>query len=109
MAFPTPKVHRGDRRKLGRGQFPASASVPVAITGSGSTATMVFSRPVVVTGPIPLTVAGLTLVSQNVSNGTTVIQTMSGTVATHAYSLPGGAANVSTFQGGQVAGTAGTF
>lgn len=109
MPYPTAKVHRPSRRHLGRGQYPTSASVGVTVTGNASNATMVFSRPVVVTGPIPLSVAGLTLVSQNVSNGTTVIQTMSGAVATHAYNLPGGAANVSTYQGGQVAGTAGTF
>lgn len=109
MAFPTAKVHRGNRRKLGRGQYPTSASVGVTVTGTASTATLTFSRPVVVTGPIPLAVATLTPVTQTVVSPTVVTILQSGTVATHAYSLPGGAANVATYQGGQVSGAAGTF
>lgn len=109
MAFPGPKVHRRNRRKLGRGQFPTAAGVTVTITGSASTVTMTFARPVVVTGIIPLTVASLTLVTQTVVSPTVVTQLMSGTVATHAYNLPAGAANVLTQQGGPVSGTSGTF
>jgi hypothetical protein len=38
-----------------------------------------------------------------------VTQVWSGNVATHAFNLPSNAANVSTYQGGGVAGTTGTF
>ena len=75
MAFPGPKVHRKNRRKLGRGQFPTATGVGVVVTTSGTTnMTMTFARPVVVTGDIPSTVAGKTLVSQTVVSQTVVTQ-----------------------------------
>lgn len=109
MAFPTQKVHRISRRHLGRGQNSPIAYVACAVTGSASTVTLTFAKPVVVRGVIPLTVATLTLVTQTVVSPTVVTQLMSGTVATHAWSLPAGAANVATAQGGQVLGSSGTF
>lgn len=109
MSFPGPKVHRQNRRKLGKGQYPTSTGVTVALTGAGSTATLTFQRPVVVSGPIPLGVATLTPVTQTIVSPTVVTILYSGTVATHAYTLPSGAANVATYQGGQVVGAAGTF
>lgn len=110
MAFPGSKVHRVNRRKLGRGQFPTSQGVAVAVTSTGTTnVTLTFARPVVVTGTIPSTVATLTLVSQTVVSPTVVTQVWSGNVATHAYTVPAGAANVATYQGGQTLGASGTF
>jgi hypothetical protein len=110
MAYPTPKVHRPNRRKLGKGQYPTSANVGVAVTSAASTATLTFSRPVVVTGPIPMFVAGgPTFVSQTVVSPTVVTQVYSAALTTHAYGIASGAANVSTYQGGQVSGVAGTF
>lgn len=110
MAYPGPKVHRINRRRLGRGQFPTTNNVTCTVTSTGTTnATLTFSGPVVVTGTIGMTVATLTLVSQTVVSPTVVTQVWSGNVTTHAYSLPSGAANVATYQGGQIIGTAGTF
>lgn len=110
MAYPGPKVHRTSRRKLGRGQYPGSTGITVVITDTGSVATLTFSRPVVVTGIIPLTVTGgPTFVSQAIVSPTVVTQTFSAALTTHAYSLPANAANVSSYQGGGVAGTTGTF
>lgn len=109
MAFPGANVHRASRRKLGRGQTPTLSSVAATVTGSASTVTITFARPVVVTGTIPLTVATLALVTQTVVSPTVVTQLMTGTVATHAWSLPSGANNVRTQQGGQVLGASGTF
>lgn len=109
MSYPGPKVHRVSRRKLGRGQYPTATGVACVITGSADTATLTFARPVVVSGPIPLTVATRTLVSQTVVSPTVVTILTSGTVTTLAYTLPAGAANVMTAQGGPVLGTAGTF
>lgn len=109
-SFPGPKVHRVNRRKLGRGQFPTATGVTVVVSSSGTTnATLTFARPVIVTGTIPMTVATLTLVSQTQVSPTVVTQVWSGNVSTHAYSLPAGATNVSTYQGGPVEGAAGTF
>jgi hypothetical protein len=110
MAYPGPKVHRKNRRKLGRGQFATATGVAVVVTSTGTTnMTMTFARPVVVTGTIPSTVAGKTLVSQTVVSGTVVTQVWSGNVTGLAYTVPAGAANVLTQQGGPTTGTSGTF
>lgn len=110
MSYPGPKVHRKNRRKLGRGQFATATGVGCTITSSGTTnLTMTFARPVVVTGTIPTTVATKTLVSQTVVSPTVVTQVWSGNVTGLAYTLPAGAANVATYQGGPTLGTSGTF
>ena len=109
FGFPGPKVHRLNRRKLGRGQFPAAQGVTCVVTGTGSTVTLTFARPVVVTGPIPLTVATRTLTTQTVVSPTVVTQLMSGTLTGNAWNLPSGADNVRTQQGGAVSGASGTF
>lgn len=109
-SFPGPKVHRMNRRKLGKGQFPTTNGVSVAVSSTGTTnMTLTFSRPVVVTGPINSTVATRTLVSQTIVSPTVVTQVWSGNVTALAYTVPGGAANVATYQGGQVLGATGTF
>lgn len=109
-SYPGPKVHRPSRRHLGKNQYPTSNSVSAVVSSTGTTnATITFARPVVVTGTIPLTVASLTLVSQVQTSPTVVSQTWSAAVTTHAYNLPSGAANVASYQGGQVIGAAGTF
>ena len=110
MAYPGAKVHRPSRRKLGRGQYPTSLGTTVVLTSTGTTdVTMTFARPVIVTGTIPTTVATLALVSQTVVSPTVVTQVWSGNVATHLGTFPSNAANVTTQQGGGVAGTATTF
>lgn len=110
MAFPGAKVHRVNRRKLGRGQYPTSNIITTVATSTGTTNfTITFSRPVVVTGTIGTTVATLTLVSQAVVSPTVVTQVWSGNVATHAYTVPSNDPNVSSYQGGGIAGTSGTF
>lgn len=109
MSYPGPKVHRVNRRKLGRGQFAAASAVTVAATGASDTVTLTFNRPVVVTGTIPMTVATLTFVSQTVVSPTVVTQLWSGAVSGHAYNVPSNPATAMTYQGGAVAGTSGTF
>jgi hypothetical protein len=109
MSYPTAKVHRVSRRKMGRGQYPAAMQVTVAVTASASTATLTFARPVVVTGTIPMTIAGKTLVSQTIVSPTVVTQLWSGALTGLAYAIPSMPANVMSYQGGQVVGTMGTF
>ena len=109
MSYPGPKVHRVNRRKLGRGQYPTAVGVTVVITAATDVATLTFARPVVVSGPIPLAVGGVTVVSQTVVSPTVVTITYSGTITSAAYSLPAGAENVMTAQGGPVLGASGTF
>lgn len=110
MPFPSQKTHRRNRRQLGRGQNPNAASVTVAVSSTGTTnATLTFSQPVVISGPIGNTVATRTLVSQTVISPTVVSQVWSGNVATLAYAVPANAANVRGNTGGLLAGASGTF
>lgn len=109
MSYPGNKVHRRNRRRLGRGQGPFPSSVSTTVTSSGSTVILTFSQPVNVSGAINIAVATLTYVSQVVNSPTQVTVTMSGAVATHAWSLPSPVANVTSYQGGPALGGSGTF
>lgn len=103
-------VHRRNRRKLGRGQYPQTANVACTVTSTGTTnMTMTFDRPVVVSGRILATVATRTFVSQTVVSPTVVTQVWSGNVATLAYTVPANSPVVASAQGGRLAGAAGTF
>lgn len=109
MSYPSIQPHRPSRRKLGRGQVAPALGVTVAVTGSGSTATLTFARPVVVTGTIPMTIATRTFVSQTIVSPTVVTQLWSGAVTGLAYAIASAPANVATYQGGVVSGVTGTF
>lgn len=110
MAFPTNQIHRRNRRRLGRGQYPIAAAIGVAVTSTGTTnLTMTFNQPVVISGTIGNTVATRTLVSQNVVSPTVVTQVWSGNVATLAYAVPANDPAVKAATGGTLAGVSGTF
>jgi hypothetical protein len=95
---------------MGRHQFPTNLNITVVASSTGTTnVTLTFSRPVVVTGNIGVTVATLTLVSQTVVSPTVVTQVWSGNVTTHAYAVPSNDPHVSSYQGGALVGTSGTF
>lgn len=108
-SFPSNPVKRRNRRTHGRNQGTAPGYVSTAITGTGSTITINFSKPVNVAGPIGITVATLTPVTQTVVSPTQVTILMSGALATHAWSAPTPIANVSSYEGSVVAGGSGTF
>lgn len=109
MGYPANKPHRRNRRRLQAGQGPFPAPVTVTASPSGSTVILTFSRPVNISGNIGLTVATLTFVSQAVNSPTQVTVTMSGAVATHAWSLPSNDPHISSYEGGVVVGASGTF
>lgn len=111
MAYPGAKVHRVSRRKLGRGQFPSATTLTAVLTDATTVLTITFNRPVVVTGTIPIVVTGgvPTFVSQTVVSPTVVTQTFSATLVGHTVTLPSNAANVSSYQGGSVAGVSASF
>lgn len=110
MAFPTPKVHRPSRRKLGKGQFPIANNFTCAVTSTGTTnVTLTFNKPVLIRGNLSNTVTTRTLVSQTVVSATVVSQVWSGNVTTLAYAVPSADVNVTNYQGGQLVGTGGTF
>lgn len=110
MAFPGPKVHRVSRRKLGRGQHPQYAQATATLTESGTTLTITFNVPVVVSGVIPTTSAGsITRVSQTVVSPTVVTQTWSAAITgTGVMTLPAGSP-ITTYQGGGCAAATATF
>lgn len=104
------KVHRRNRRKLGRGQVPSDSGVTVVVTSTGTTnATLTYSRPVVRRGNPALTVATRTIVSSVLSAPNVISVTMSGNVAGLAYSVAASDPNVSPVQGGAANGVSGTF
>lgn len=108
-SFPGAKVHRVNRRKLGRGQHPVLPSATVAVTSSSDTATLTFSQPVIVNGAINLNVSGgLTVVTQTVVSPTVVTILYSAALSTHTWSFSN-TNPVSTYQGGTVAPASGTF
>lgn len=107
-SYPGSKVHRVSRRKLGRGQTVQQPAVTAVVTGAVDTATITFSVPVVVQGPLNLAVQGdLVPVSQTVVSNTEVQILYSVPLTGLTYTLSSG--NVSTFQGGMLAPTSGTF
>lgn len=110
MGYPTAIRRPLNRRALGRGQSVTVPPVTVVVTGSGSTAILTFSRPVNVAGTVPLTLSVRTFVSQAITSPTVVTITYSGAVTTNTWTLAQPVPNVSTYEGGQVFGSAsGTF
>ena len=109
--YPGAKVHRVSRRHLGRGQSAQQANTVTCVltNPSADVITMTFSKPVVVSGVIPLTSTVPAFVSQTIVSSTVVQQTWSASQAAATVTLPGNAANVATYQGGGVVGTSVTF
>jgi hypothetical protein len=108
-SFPTAKVHRVSRRKLGKGQHVQLPPVTITATASTTTITLTFSQPVVVAGIIPLVSNTGTFVSQTVVSQTVVQQVWSTSQAAATWSIAGGVPQIATFQGGGNAPAGGTF
>ena len=107
--FPTPKIHRVSRRKLGRGQSVAKTPVNATATAATTTVTITFDQPVVVSGPIDLNfVTPLSPTSWVQPTPTTLHQVYSLTRAGLAWSIKPHAP-VRSFLGGTLAPTSGTF
>ena len=109
MAFPAQKKHRPSRRKLGKNQQSYAMAVASTLTGTGSTVVITFDAPCVIRGPVALSVDTLTFVSQVVNSNRQVTVTMSGAVATHAFTYASGDPNVTSYYGGTTLGGSGTF
>ena len=107
-SYPGAKVHRHNRRKLGRGQNPVFAGPTLTVTASAADVMqIVSSEPVVWGSAIAATVATRTIVSQAVIDQNTVQITFSGAVATHAWTVPAGAGVA--YNGGPTPQASGTF
>lgn len=110
MAFPGPKVHRPSRRKLGRGQYPVVAGATVTVTAfSADVASLVFSQPMVISGPVNFTVTGLTPIAQTAISPTEVRQSYAVALSTHTWTFAANQPGLATSQGGGVVAATGTF
>jgi hypothetical protein len=108
-SYPSSKVHRPSRRKLGRGQSVQRAAATVTPVASTVTVVLTFDVPVVVSGIIEMNVeTGIPLVSQVQDTPTQVTQVYDSSVAGKDWSIAAGAP-VATFQGGALAPASGTF
>jgi hypothetical protein len=107
--FPTPKVHRVSRRKLGRAQYPPVQAAMVTATTATPDVTLTFSSAVIANAVPPFTVAGLTILSWTQPTDLTIALVMSGVTTAQAWQYTANSTAVLTRQGGQVAGNSGTF
>lgn len=108
-SYPTSNVHRRSRRKLGRAQHQQAAAATTTAATTTPNVTLTFNVPVIVSGPLTITVGSLTILSQQQLTPTTYEFVLSGTTTSETYSFPANQPNIATFQGGGVAGVSGTF
>ena len=109
-SYPSSKIHRVSRRRLGRGQHVQVAAANVTPTVSTTTVTLVFDVPVVVNGPIPLVLdPAQTPVSQEQVSATEWQIHYPLTAAAASWSIDDQGGVVKTFQGGGLAVAEGTF
>jgi hypothetical protein len=103
-------VHRRNRRRLGKDQYPSSSGVTVAVTSTGTTnATLTYSRPVVRRGNPALSVATRTIVSSALTSPNVIAVVLSGNATGLAYTVAAADPNVSPVQGGTTGSAGGTF
>ena len=109
-SFPSSKVHRPSRRKLGRGQRISAPPAVVTASAITTTVTVTFSLPVIVNGAVPLVVASApAIVSQTVNSSTQVTIVFAASVVGKTWSIAAGTGNVATYQGGGLVSAGGTF
>lgn len=108
MSYPGAKVHRVNRRKLGRGQYPTVNAITTTISGTGGVITLTFAQPVNVSGVIPISIAGGgAFVSQTIVSSTSVTQSWTGVGASAIGTLAANPANVMGQRGQGIAGSSG--
>lgn len=108
-SYPTSKVHRSSRRRLGKGQHVQLPAATITATVATDIVTLTFSVPVVVSGPIAYVTNTGTVLSQAQTSPTTVTITCSTTQATAVWSIAAADPNIRTYQGGGNAAAGGTF
>lgn len=104
MAYPGAKVHRINRRKLGRGQYPAQTAITATITYASPTITVTFSDQVVVSGIIPVSISPGVIGTQTIVSPTVVTYNNAALGTAVVVTLPAMAANVIGLRGQAIAG-----
>lgn len=108
-SYPGAKVHRLNRRKLGRGQSVQQAQAVLSATASTVTVTFASNVPIIVNGPIPVTTTNGVYVSQEQLTATTFQIVFSLTQAAATVTIPANCGAIATFQGGGNAAFSMTF
>jgi hypothetical protein len=108
-SYPSAKVHRVSRRKLGRGQHVQLPSVTITATVSTVTVTLTFSAAVVVSGKINYVGNSGAVLVQTQTSATVVTLTFAATQAAATYSIAANDPAIKTMQGGGNAAVSGTF
>lgn len=109
-SFPSSKVHRPSRIKLGRGQVTGKDFALITMTDAIDIATLTFSLPVIISGLPALTVSGgVTPVSFSQTSPTVCHITCSGALTGLTWNIPANDDHIRTFQGGSNAHASGTF
>ena len=102
-SFPTAKVHRVARDKLGRGQYVQRTNATVTLSSGSGTAsvTLTFDQAVIINGGIPLTFSegSKVLVSQSVTAPNVVVQVYSPAIDSTDITYAGNEPSVRTKQG----------
>ncbi len=108
-SYPTAKVHRENRRKLGRGQSVQRLAATLTATVSTVTVSFTSDVPIVINGPIPATTTNGVYVSQIQHTPTTFDIVFSLTQAAATVAIPANCGAIATFQGGGNAAFSDTF
>lgn len=109
MSYPTDRIHRRPRGKMGRGQYPRPVPITATATPNATHVTLEFSGSVISTGPTGFTVASRSLVSQVLDNATHITLIFSAPVETLQYDFPGDNPYLRSVTGAQIIGMSGTF
>lgn len=111
--YPTAKVKRPRRTKLGKGQHPNTTPVVATAVAVGSTAAnnffIEFSAPVTFTGPINYSGTVGDQVSAQIQNTQKIEIFTATTVATKTCTIPNNPEGVTPVGGGQITGGTFTF
>ena len=108
-SYPGAKVHRPNRRKLGRGQTVQQPQATISATATTVTVTFTLSVPCVISGIVPVTTSNGAFVSQTVLSPTQFQQVFSLTQAAATVSIPNNCGQITTRQGGGNAAFSTTF
>ena len=109
-SYPSAKVHRSSRRKLGRGQHVQAPPVTATPVATVAVVVVTFSVPVVVSGNLNLNLSAPdALLSQVVNSPTQLTQTYTATVVGKSWTISPSDPSIKTFQGGALAPASGTF
>lgn len=109
MSLPSRKTHRRNPRRLGMGQYPRFQPVTITVLGVGATAVLRFTRPIIVTSEIGITIAGNTIISQSIDTPQQITLTLAHDPEGANWTFHPNPESVRPYTGGIVAPAQGAF